>query len=97
MLVDLEGQQGKDGGQRRKGGSRQPFVIKNKQNQTEKSNKHPGLDPYASFPYSVASYWSANQIQGDGGQGEGNQQENQIFQGLIMFFSNLIKLLNSSR
>lgn len=31
MLEDLEGQQWKDGGQRRKDGSRQPFVIKNKQ------------------------------------------------------------------
>lgn len=44
MLVDLESQQGKDGGQRRTDGSRQPFVIKNKQNQ-KKSNKHPSLYP----------------------------------------------------
>lgn len=94
MLEDLEGQQWKDGGQRRKDGSRQPFVIKK---QTEKSNKHPDLYPYASFPYSVASCWSANQIQGDWRQGEGNQQENPIFQGLIMFYSNLMKLLNSLR
>lgn len=77
MLVDLEGQQGKDGGQRRKDGSRQPFVIKTKQNQTEKSNKHPGLYPYTSFPYSV-EYWSANQIQGDGGRGKGTSKKNKF-------------------
>lgn len=43
MLVDLEGHQGNDGGQRRKDGSRQPFAIKNKQKTPEKSKEHPGL------------------------------------------------------
>jgi len=60
MLVALEGQQRKDEGQRRKDGSREPFVIKTEQKQTEKSNKHPGLSIFilsiTSFPYSAVSY-----------------------------------------
>lgn len=69
----------------------------NKNKQKNATGTQTCIPFHTSFPYSVASYWSANWIQGDGGQEEGDQHENQIFQVLSMFYSNLIKLLNSLR
>lgn len=53
MLVNLEGQQGKDGGQRRKDGSRQPFVIKTKQKQTEKMQQVPRPVSLSIHPFHI--------------------------------------------